>query len=155
MGRNAVVTFRGADVLDEFGRIITQQLFAARHERREYVFAKIEQFGLRILTTGGGERGQRRFFQNVQARVYQVLTPDFWRVRPVMKGQYAVVAIHFDQIGIKGMVVRVQQQGGDGTGFFVGLPDAAEIHVHHGIAIHHHKTVGEQIGPGQDGPGRA
>ena len=72
-----------------------------------------------------------------------------------MKRQHAVVAVHFDQIGIERMVVRVQQQRGDGTGFFVRLPDAAEIHVHHGIAVHHHKTVGEQIGPGQDGSGGA
>ena len=76
-------------------------------------------------------------------------------MRTVVEGEHAVGGIDLHEVGIKGMVVRMEQQRGDRPGFFVGVPDAGEVHVHHGIAVHDDKALRELRHAGEHGPGGA
>ena len=72
-----------------------------------------------------------------------------------MKRGYPAVGVGFQQVGIQRMIVGMHQQGGVGLVARVGLADALQVHVDHGVAIEHHKFIGEQIETGQQRARRA
>ncbi len=86
LGANAVVAVRRADVLDELGRIVAEQLRPARQHRGEQILAKIKNW-LRVGTRPlmAAERFERGFFQDVKPGIDEILPPDAVRVRAVVE----------------------------------------------------------------------
>ena len=66
-------------------------------------------------------------------------------MRPIVKGEHARGFVHFDEVRVQRMIIRMQKQGGVCPGFLVRFPDAAQVHVHHRVAVEHDEAFRQQL----------